>query len=144
MAKVKNIPPIKEKYIETPEKLLSFWEEYKQWTNSNPIRVQDFVGKDGDEVYRLRQRPLTLERFQTRIRSLHGFTIMHYFENTLGAYNAYSAVCSHIKEERRADHIEGGMAGIYNPSITQRLNNITETIKNENTNKNFDVTLDLK
>jgi hypothetical protein len=34
--------------------------------------------------------------------------------------------CSYIKREIRNDQISGGMVGQYNPSITQRLNNLTE------------------
>ncbi len=41
-------------------------------------------------------------------------------------YGDYVGICRTIKEEIRADQIDGGMAGIYNPSITQRLNNLTE------------------
>ena len=36
------------------------------------------------------------------------------------------------------DQIEGGMAGIYNPSITQRLNNLVEKVQ-EDGNKNITV-----
>ena len=129
---MKSKPPIKEKYIETPEKLLGFWHEYKQWTEENPIRVQDFVGKDGDEVYRLRQRPLTQQRFETWVWNKYQITIGQYFDNPDNRYQSYVAVCSHIRAERTADQIEGGMAGIYNPSITQRLNGLTEKIHQTN------------
>ena len=43
-----------------------------------------------------------------------------------GEYEAYVSICSHIKEEIRQDQIEGGMVGQFNPSITQRLNGLTE------------------
>ena len=39
--------------------------------------------------------------------------------------------CSHIKELIRLDQISGGMAGIYNPSITQRLNGLKEETHTE-------------
>ena len=32
----------------------------------------------------------------------------------------------HIEDEIRTDQIEGGMVGQFNPSITQRLNGLTE------------------
>jgi hypothetical protein len=41
-------------------------------------------------------------------------------------YEEFSAVCSRIRKSIRQDQIEGGMTGIYNTSITQRLNNLTE------------------
>ena len=49
-----------------------------------------------------------------------------YFENRNSAYSEFSAICSRIKRAIRQDQIEGGMAGIYNPSITQRLNGLVE------------------
>lgn len=49
-----------------------------------------------------------------------------YFDNQDKLYDQYITICTHIKEEIDQDQIEGGMAGIYNPSITQRLNNLTE------------------
>jgi hypothetical protein len=42
-------------------------------------------------------------------------------------------ICSHIREEIRENQILGGMIGVYNPSITQRLNGLTD--KTENTHK---------
>jgi predicted transcriptional regulator len=43
-----------------------------------------------------------------------------------GAYNEYLPICTHIREEIRNNQIIGGLLGVYNPSITQRLNNLVE------------------
>lgn len=125
----------KHKYIETPEKLLEYWDEYVLHVKSNPILVHDFVGKDGDSVERKKERPLTLQRFETWMFRTHKITVGQYFDNKDKAYGNYVAICSHIKKERDADQIEGGMAGIYNPSITQRLNGLKDQTENTNTNK---------
>jgi hypothetical protein len=58
--------------------------------------------------------------------------LSHYFANTNGAYNDYLTICSRIKKAIRKDQIEGGMVGQYNPSITQRLNNLVEKTENKN------------
>ncbi len=50
----------------------------------------------------------------------------HYFDNTENRYSDYGTICRTIKKAIRQDQIEGGMVGQYNPSITQRLNNLTE------------------
>jgi hypothetical protein len=47
-------------------------------------------------------------------------------KDNLNNYNEYQPICSRIKEQIRQDQIEGGMVGQYNPSITQRLNNLTD------------------
>jgi hypothetical protein len=41
-------------------------------------------------------------------------------------YGDYVSICTRIRKNIRQDQIEGGMTGIYNTSITQRLNNLTE------------------
>jgi hypothetical protein len=57
--------------------------------------------------------------------------IKDYFANTDGNYSDYLLICSRIKEAIREDQIGGGMAGIYNPSITQRLNGLVEKVQND-------------
>lgn len=113
------------KAIKEPEELLILWTECKNEIDNNPIRVQDYVGKNADEVYRLKQRPYTYEAFKIYCKR-KGLTINHYFENSGGTYTEFRDICSHIKDEIRLNQIEGGMVGIYNPSITQRLNNLVE------------------
>jgi hypothetical protein len=121
----------KRKYIETPEKLLEYFEEYKKETKNNPIKVQDYVGKDADMVYRTKERPLTIDGFEVWLFKKGIISdLSNYFANSDNKYSEYSTICSHIRKEVRSDQIEGGMAGIYNPSITQRLNNLVERQEN--------------
>ena len=54
---------------------------------------------------------------------------MKNFLNRDKRYSEFSAICSHIRKEIRRDQIEGGMVGQYNPSITQRLNNLVDKIE---------------
>lgn len=120
------------KYIETPEKMWDLFLAYKEKVKSNPILKHDFVGGAGKSVQRKIERPLTLEGFSVYcfeegiIKSIHD-----YFSNRNDEYINYSNICSRIKEMIRNDQIEGGMAGIYNPSITQRLNNLVEKTQTE-------------
>jgi len=117
----------KPKYIETPEKMWEYFEAYRAEKKSNPILVQDFVGKDGDEVNRKKERPLTLDGFEVWCFE-NGIIndLSNYFANYDNKYSEYLTICSRIRKAIRTDQIEGGMAGIYNPSITQRLNGLTE------------------
>lgn len=122
----------KRKYIETPEKMWEYFETYKNWVKSNPIQVQDYVGKDAEMVYRTKERPLTIDGFECWCYDNEIISdLSQYFANTEQRYSDYQTICSRIRKAVRTDQIEGGMAGIYNPSITQRLNNLTE--KTENT-----------
>jgi hypothetical protein len=131
------------KAIETPELMLQYFTEYAEYCKSNPIKVHDFVGKDGDEVYRLRERPLTIEGFENYCynQGVIG-DLSHYFANTNNAYEEFLTICSRIRKTIRQDQIEGGMAGVYNPSITQRLNSLVEKSENKHEVSEIKITYD--
>lgn len=113
--------------IHSPEHLWELFQEYKKKTKENPFIVKDYVGKDADLVYREKERPLTIEGFENYCADKGVIQDLgDYFTNTRGRYKRFSAICARIRREVRADQIEGGMAGMYNPSITQRLNNLVE------------------
>lgn len=115
------------KNIESPEKLKDYFLKYQEETKKNPILVKDWVGKDADEVYREKERPLTIDGFECWL-SDNGIIedLGDYLKNKDNRYSDFAPICSYIKKKTRKDQIEGGMAGIYNPSITQRLNNLVE------------------
>lgn len=117
------------KLIESPEKMWELFVAYKESTKNKPILVQDFVGKDGQEVRRERERPLTMEGFECFVMDnteIQYPDLCHYFSGTDESYKDFFAICTRIRREIRQDQISGGMAGIYNPSITQRLNGLVE------------------
>ena len=111
----------------TPQHLREAFERYKEWAKNNPLKVHDFVGKDAIEVHRKKERPLSLDGFEAWCYREGLGTVEQYFKNQDEIYSDYIPLCRAIRKEIRADQIDGGMAGIYNPSITQRLNNIQET-----------------
>lgn len=119
------------KYIETPEKLWELFEDYKKDVKNNPRYRTQFVGRDGNQALEPLERPLTFEGFKNFCYYLVG-CVNQYFDNADKRYNDYINICTRIKQEIRQDQIEGGMVGQYNPSITQRLNGLTEKIENTN------------
>lgn len=119
--------PFGTKKIETPEKMWEYFLAYKNYVKSNPIIVKDWVGKDAQDVYREKERPLTIDGFECWCAD-NGIIsdLSQYFANTEQRYTDYQTICSRIRKAVRTDQIEGGMAGIYNPSITQRLNGLVD------------------
>lgn len=116
----------------TPEELEAYFEQYKEWVANNPILVQDYVGKDGTEVDRKKNRPLTFDGFEIWLRKNSKIKCcQHILDNVKSAYNDFIDVARYIKSSVKADQIEGGMAGIYNPNITARLNGLTEKIQED-------------
>ena len=117
----------KKKYIETPDLMWEYFLQYKSFVKSNPIIVKDWVGKDAVDVYREKEKPLTIDGFECWCYDQGIIShLSDYFANSDNKYSEYSTICSRIRKAVRTDQIEGGMAGIYNPSITQRLNSLTE------------------
>lgn len=121
------------KAIPTPEDMWTLFSCYKTWVKDNPVEIQDFVGKDADEVMRKKEQPLTMEGFENWVADNGGpWSLDHYFANTSNSYEDFLAICARIRREIRADQIRGGLVGLYNPSITQRLNNLVERTENNN------------
>lgn len=119
--------PVGTKYIESAEKMWEHFENYKKETKSNPIKKHVFVGKDGNADYELIERPLTVDGFEVWCwRNEIISDLSQYFANTENRYADYQTICSRIRKEVRNDQIEKGLAGIYNTSITQRLNSLTD------------------
>jgi hypothetical protein len=117
------------KKIKSPDILWKHFLAYKKKVKENPIIVKDWVGKDAETVYREKERPLTFVGFQNYLddQDIIG-VVEQYFENRDNRYTDFVGICSRIKREIQDDQISGGMVGIYNPSITQRLNGLTEKV----------------
>jgi hypothetical protein len=118
--------------FKTPDELYAAFEAYKKDLDEKAkewLKVQ-YVGKDGDRVTDKYKLPYTLEGFERYCYDNHG-VVKHYFDNKEGYYDDFGVVCSRIRAEIRENQILGGLIGIYNPSITQRLNGLTDKIQTE-------------
>lgn len=133
------------KEIESPQKLWEYFLEYKKHVKDNPIIVKDWVGKDATNVYREKEKPLTFIGFQNYLDDQNIIGVVEqYFENRDERYNDFVGICSRIKRNIQEDQISGGMAGIYNPSITQRLNSLTDNIDLSTKGKELNNTQEVK
>ena len=130
MAKNGNIHPTR--IFKSPDELELAWKAYKddleikakEW-----VKVQ-YVGKDGDRKEDPMKLPYTMDGFEVFCYENYG-DVENYFRNKDGYYDDFTAICSYIKKEIRANQITGGLLGVYNPSITQRLNGLAENTKTE-------------
>ena len=111
----------KDKLIKTPEDLYTLFELYKGSLVEREIQKATAGGVKIEK----HKPPLTMSGFRV-FGHKKGFSVEHYFANTGGSYSEYRTICKLIEDEIRTDQIEGGMVGQYNPSITQRLNGLTE------------------
>ena len=130
MAKNGNIHPTR--IFKNPDELLIAWDLFKEDVEKQSnewIRVQ-YVGKDAIRTAEPTKVPLTFEGFKRFCRKNYG-EVEQYFTNQNELYDDFVGVCREIKEEIRENQIIGGMLNFFNPSITQRLNNLAENTKTE-------------
>ena len=114
--------------LDSPEEMLQLFEDYKNSLikdAENWPKVQ-YVGKEGQRVEDYPKLPLTYSGLKVFAWKKGIGDIRAYFQNDNESYGNYSYICSCIKEEIRQDQITGGLLGVYNPSITQRLNGLTD------------------
>jgi len=113
--------------FKSPDELELAWQAYqddlkeqsKEW-----MKVQ-YVGKDGERKSDALKLPFTMEGFSVFCYKNFG-NVKQYFKNQDGLYDDFIPICSHIREEIRSNQITGGLLGVYNPSITQRLNGLSD------------------
>lgn len=120
--------------FKTPEELEKAWNGYKSHIEKEAekwLKVQ-YVGKEGERVTDPYKLPMTMEGFEVYCYNNHG-TVEHYFRNSEGYYDEFCTICSRIKTEIRNDQITGGLLGVYNPSITQRLNGLADKTETKDT-----------
>lgn len=111
----------------TEEEMENAWEKFKENLKEQAnewLRVQ-YVGKNGDKKEDPQKVPLTLEGFKRYCRKNYG-EVEQYFSNKDNYYQDFVGICARIREEIRENQIIGGLLGFFNPSITQRLNGLTD------------------
>ena len=108
------------------------FEAYVQHVKENPVQVQDFVGKDGNEIQRRKERPLTFEGFENYLddRGIIG-DLHEYHSNRKGGYEAFEKVMKRIHRVIREDQITGGMVGIYHHGLAARILGLVEKTENK-------------
>ena len=115
--------------FKSPNELQTAFNEYKSQLEEEAqkwLRVQ-YVGREGDRKADPQKVPMTMEGFERFCYENYG-CVHQYFDNKDGLYSDFVTICLRIKTEIRENQIIGGLLGFYNPSITQRLNGLTDRI----------------
>ena len=113
-----NKPPIKQKYIESPERLWELFSQFVEHEKNNPMYRVDYVGKDGDKVNTPLQVPITFEGFECWLAD-EGIIeqLGDYSSNKGGAYDSYSAIITRIRQNCFAQNFKGAAVGLFNANI---------------------------
>jgi len=118
--------------FKTPDELEHAWKLYKEdllVQATDWLKIQ-YVGKEGQRMTDAMKLPYTMDGFEVFCYNNYG-CVEQYFKNKDGYYTEFVPICSHIKKEIRSNQITGGLLGVYNPSITQRLNSLQDNTKTE-------------
>jgi hypothetical protein len=104
----------RDKLFSDPEILWEAACEYFQWCDDNPLKEENWVGKDGDKVEKNLMRPYTLS----------GLCVyLDCGEQTLRDYRNnkdFSEVYTRIEQIIRTQKFEGAAVGLFNHNIIAR------------------------
>ena len=116
------------KNIESTQHLWKLFQDYiidLKLKENEWLKVQ-YVGKEGTRETDALKLPSTFEGFKRYCWDVEIGCIEQYFKNQDKLYDEYIPICSRIKNSIRENQITGGLLGVFNPSITQRLNGLAE------------------
>jgi len=116
--------------FKTPDELEHAWKLYKEdlIVQGEDWQKVQYVGKEGQRMSDDLKLPYTMEGFEVFCYNNYG-CVEQYFKNQDNYYKEFIPICSHIKKEIRSNQITGGLLGVYNPSITQRLNGLVDKVE---------------
>jgi hypothetical protein len=123
----------KNKAIETPQKLWDLFLKYKEEVKSKPVIVKDWVGSNAVDVYREKERPLTMVGFECFVcdhTEINYPDLTNYIE-AKDSYSQFLPISSRIRAEIKSDQITGGMTMIYSQNLTARLNELVDKKETE-------------
>lgn len=114
--------------FKSPDELEWAFDAYKKHLEleaANWFKVS-YVGKEAQRMEDTYKLPYTMSGFEVFCYKNYG-NVSQYFKNQDDLYNDFIPICYQIRKEIADNQITGGLLGMYNPSITQRLNNLSES-----------------
>ena len=112
--------------FETPEILLSVWDDYKKEVDSD-LEVEVVVTGKGDLVERKIKKPYLRSGFEAYCFRVYRCLVAQYIDNNAGLYEEYIGVVTCMRKEWETDQVTGTMTGRYkSPNLTARLNGIKD------------------
>ena len=120
------------KKIKDEATLYKWFEQYREYSNNNPILKMDFKGRNADKVFYELERPLTWTAFKTWLHHNHGITnIDQYKANKNNVYAEYSSILEVIGAEIFEHQYAGACVGIFNQGIIARKLGLAEKTENK-------------
>jgi len=111
----------KNKYIETPDKLMQLFKEYVIHERDNPMFKREYVGKEGEEKDTPLETPITFEGFECYLSELEIIQDLGDYEaNTGKAYDGYPTIVTRIRKNCFVHNFKGAAVGLFNANLIAR------------------------
>lgn len=137
----KSKPPIKQKYIESPERLWEYFTQFVEHEKNSPMYKVEYVGKEGDKVNTPLQVPITFEGFECWLADQDIIShLSDYSANKGGVYDSYSTTITRIRNNCFAQNFKGAAVGLFNANLIAKKLGLAEKTENKNENTNIEVT----
>jgi DNA polymerase II small subunit/DNA polymerase delta subunit B len=106
--------------LESPEKLLQLWEEYKAFVDSNPDVIQEVTPRG--IVERQVKKPYLKQGFEVFVYNKMKYHVGQFLDNQGGLYNEYIDIVKHIRSEWQLDQLSGTLTGRYKaPNLIAKM-----------------------
>ena len=109
------------KYIESPEKLMEYFEAYKAWNKLRPQIVKHYNVKTDSTGIVEHERILSMQGFEMYLRErkiIHN--LIDYIQNRSNNYSDYSNIIHTIKGQIFEHNLSGAASGAYQHNIIAR------------------------
>lgn len=109
------------KYIETPDKLWEYFEDYVNHERDNPMFKTEYVGKDGDRVLTPLQVPITFEGFECYLADKGYISDLgDYSSNKNNSYSEFSTIIKRIRNNCFSQNFKGAAVGLFSATLISR------------------------
>jgi hypothetical protein len=123
----------KNKYIESPEKLLEFFKDYVKHEANNPMYKVDYVGKEGRLEKTPIETPITFEGFEVYLFQKEIINDLgDYASNKDGRYSNYATIITYIRKHCFVHNFKGAAVRLFDPNLIARKLGLKEQVEQTN------------
>jgi len=120
----------KDKYIETPDKLLELFKDYVKHERDNPMYKREYVGKEGRIEKTPLETPITFEGFEVYLFNKEIINDLgDYSSNKDNRYSEYATIITYIRKHCYVHNFKGAAVGLFNPNLIARKLGLTDKVE---------------
>jgi hypothetical protein len=121
----------KNKYIQSPEQLKEYFDQYVIKEFKSPMHKVEYVGKDGEMVNTPLMVPITFEGFELYLCELGIISDLgDYSSNKDGRYAEYATIITHIRKHCFVQNYKGAAVGLFNANLVAKKLGLIATTEN--------------